>query len=295
MDEAQPDIERALVLEPNMSEAIALQSIIAVVQNDKKKAMELADRAVELDAQSAVARVALSYAQQAQFDLEGARKSLEEATRLDGENAFAWARLSEIWQSLGYLDKSRVEAEKAFSINSEISRTQSVKGFAYLTQIKIKDSMEAFEKAILLDQAAPLPRLGLGLAKIRDGDLKEGRRDIEIAAALDPNNSLIRSYLGKAYFEEKHNLKEKRNKKDQREFDIAKELDPNDPTPYFYDAIRLKPWRIFRNPSRKMTTVQSIDRNSCSIRIWQLEAQASGGFIETLALSSLLWWRGGNP
>jgi tetratricopeptide (TPR) repeat protein len=259
VDEAQPDIERALVLEPNMSEAIALQSIIAVVQNDKKKAMELADRAVELDAQSAVARVALSYAQQAQFDLEGARKSLEEATRLDGENAFAWARLSEIWQSLGYLDKSRVEAEKAFSINSEISRTQSVKGFAYLTQIKIKDSMEAFEKAILLDQAAPLPRLGLGLAKIRDGDLKEGRRDIEIAAALDPNNSLIRSYLGKAYFEEKHNLKEKRNKKDQREFDIAKELDPNDPTPYFYDAIRLQ---SENRPVEALANIQkSIEKN----------------------------------
>jgi len=159
---------------------------------------------------------------------------LEEATRLDGENAFAWARLSEIWQSLGYLDKSLVEAQKAISINPNISRTQSVLGFAYLTQIKIKESKEAFEKAIILDQAAPLPRLGLGLAKIRDGDLHEGRREIEIAAALDPNNSMIRSYLGKAYYEEK------RDKLDQREFDIAKELDPRDPTPYFYDAIRLQ-------------------------------------------------------
>jgi tetratricopeptide (TPR) repeat protein len=71
----------------------------------------------------------------------------------------------------------------------------------------------------------------LGLAKIREGDLAEGRREIEIAASLDPNNSLVRSYLGKAYFEEK------RTTLDEREYAIAKELDPNDPTPWFYDAI----------------------------------------------------------
>jgi hypothetical protein len=76
-----------------------------------------------------------------------------------------------------------------------------------------------------------LPRLGLGLAKIRGGDLKAGRAEIEIAASLDPNNSLIRSYLGKAYFDER------RGKLAANQFDIAKKLDPLDPTPWFYDAI----------------------------------------------------------
>src|SRR5262249_6217101 len=47
----------------------------------------------------------------------------------------------------------------------------------------------------------------------------------------DPNNALIRSYLGKAYFEEK------RTGLDEREYAVAKELDPKDPTPWFYDAI----------------------------------------------------------
>jgi hypothetical protein len=35
------------------------------------------------------------------------------------------------------------------------------------------------------DPADPLPRLGMGLAKIRDGDLDEGTREIETAAPLD--------------------------------------------------------------------------------------------------------------
>ncbi|MBE7525822.1 hypothetical protein HS096_05915 [candidate division WWE3 bacterium] len=37
---------------------------------------------------------------------------------------------------------------------------------------------------------------------IREGSLEAGRIKLEIAASLDPANSLIRSYLGKAYFEE---------------------------------------------------------------------------------------------
>ena len=83
-----------------------------------------------------------------------------------------------------------------------------------------------------MDQADPLARLGLGLAVIRQGDLEKGRQQIELAASLDPNNSMIRSYLGKAYFDEK------RDSVAASELAIAKKLDPNDPTPWFYDAIR---------------------------------------------------------
>ena len=54
VDEAGPDLERALSLDPNYSEALALQSIIAVVQNDKEKALALAQKSVTADPKSAV-------------------------------------------------------------------------------------------------------------------------------------------------------------------------------------------------------------------------------------------------
>ena len=232
VDEAHVDIVRALNLDPRDSHAFVLRSIIAVVQNEKERALDLARKAAELDPESPAARVALSYAQQAHFDLKGALASLQEAVRLDSENPLAWARLAELWLSVGKLNKALDAAQKAAALNPNLALTQTVLGFAYLTQIKIRDAKKAFEKAIELDQAASLPRLGLGLAKIRKGDLKGGRGEIGIAASLDPNNSLIRSYLGKAYFEEK------RDKLALDEFAVAKELDPLDPTPWFYDAIR---------------------------------------------------------
>jgi Tfp pilus assembly protein PilF len=232
VEEAKAEIEKALKVDPNNSQAFALQSIIAVTQNEKEKALTFAKKAVETDPKSASAQIALSYAQQANFDLKDSLESLKQAVQVEPENALAWARLAELYMSFGELDKALEAANKAVSLHPNISRTQTVLGYAYLTQVNTKEAKATFEKAIELDQADPLPRLGLGLAKIRDGDLHGGRREIEIAATLDPGNSLIRSYLGKAYYEEK------RDKMSEDQYKTAEEFDPSDPTPFFYDAIR---------------------------------------------------------
>jgi tetratricopeptide (TPR) repeat protein len=232
VDEANADLDRALKLDPKNSDALALQSVIAVVQNDKDKALTLAQQAVAADPNSTSAKMALSYAQQARFDLDGARKTLEEEVKAHPNNALAWARLAELRASFSELDGALEAAQKAVALNPNLSRTQTVLGFAYLLEVKTTEAKAAFAKAIELDQADAMPRLGLGLAKFREGHVEEGRREMEVAASLDPNNSMIRSYLGKAYFEEK------RDDMTEREYKNAKELDPKDPTPFFYDALQ---------------------------------------------------------
>ncbi|MEP6998081.1 MAG: TonB-dependent receptor [Betaproteobacteria bacterium] len=232
VDTARADIDRALQLASNDANALSLQAIIAVVQNEKDRAFDVAQRNVAANPNSPTARLALSYAQQARFDLPGARASIEKAVELDPQNALAFARLAELDSSFGDLDRTFAAALRAVDLDPNLARTQTVLGFAYLTQAKTMQARQTFEKAIDLDQADPLPRLGLGLSKIRDGRLDEGARDLEIAASLDPSNALVRSYLGKAYYEEKL------YPRDEREYKVAKELDPKDPTPYFYDAIQ---------------------------------------------------------
>jgi tetratricopeptide (TPR) repeat protein len=232
IDEASVDIESALELEPRNSSAVSLRAIIALTQNDKDGALSLSRSAVELDPVSVPARIALSYALQSNFDLDGSLAALMKAVELEPKNSLAWARLAELWQSTGDLDKSIEAAENAVELNQNLARTQTVMGFAYLSQIRIQESLAAFKRAVELDNADPLPRIGLGLAKIRAGELREGRREIEIATSLDTNRSLIRSYLGKAYYEEN------RDKLAKGQYDMAKDLDPLDPTPFFYDAIQ---------------------------------------------------------
>ena len=59
--------------------------------------------------------------------------------------------------------------------------------------------------------------------------------------------------LGKAYFEEK------RDPLDARQFALAKQLDPLDPTPYLYDAIRLQ--SINRPVDAMLNMQKSIELN----------------------------------
>ena len=218
--------------DPAQGEALAVQSLIALVTADTDSATLLAEQAVDAAPASATPLIARGYVAQARFDLPAARATTVKATQLAPGDPLAWARLAELEQSLGDLRASRRAAQRAQSIDPGLSRTQTVLGFARLTQLDSAVAAAAFRDAIQLDSADPLPRLGLGLALIRGGALAEGRREIEIAASLDPNNSLVRSYLGKAYYEEK------REDLAGSEFKIAKELDPNDPTPWLYDAIR---------------------------------------------------------
>ena len=232
LDEAKPDIERALALDPRSSDAYSLLAVIAVVQNDKDSALSLAEKAVDLDSGSPAARLALSYAQQAHFRIEQALASVRKAVELDAQNALAWARVAELEMSTGDFDRAVDAAKRAVGLSPDLAKTQTVLGFAYLARIDTQMAKAAFERAIELDQADPLPRLGLGLARIREGALQDGREQIEIATSLDPDNALVRSYLGKAYYEEK------RDKLAATEFGQAKDRDPSDPTPWFYDAIR---------------------------------------------------------
>ena len=221
-----------LLLGIDSGEALALQTVTAIVNNEQERAFDFATDAVKRAPQSAAAHIAMSYAWQAKLDLDQALTSARQAVEYEPGNAIAWARLAELQLSMGELDEALASAQQAIQQDATLSRTQSILGFAYLARIEINEAMAIFNTAIELDQVNPLPRLGLGLAKIRRGKLAEGRREIEIATSLDPNNSIIRSYLGKAYYEER------RGPLDATQFAIAKELDPNDPTPWYYDAIR---------------------------------------------------------
>lgn len=228
---AQQDLQAILSNVSSDSDALALKSILLLVQNRKQDSLNLAEKAVASNPNSAMAHSALSYAWQAHFKLEKALEFAEKATALMPSDALAWARLAEIQLSLDLKDLSQQSAMKAFQLDSDLEKTQTVMGFAHLSRLETDQALEKFAAAVQLDSTAPLARLGLGLAKIRNGDLEAGRQNMEIAAILDPNNSLVRSYLGKTYYEEK------RSRLAGDQFELAKQRDPKDPTPYFYDAI----------------------------------------------------------
>jgi len=251
--QARAFISRILQTDATNSDGTALLAIIAVVNNKRELAFNLASQALQAAPRSSAAGLALSYAQQARFDIEGALTTLQKTASDHPENGEVKARLSEMLLSVGQSNKGLTAAQEAVALAPGSGRALTVLGFALLTRTEIEQAEQTFKQAIALDPILPMARLGLGLALIRSGRLAEGRAEIEIAAALNPGKSLIRSYLGKAYFDEK------RNAQSRRQYDIARQLDPADPTPWFYDAIRKQ--TINRPVEALYDLRQSIERN----------------------------------
>ncbi|MDD5036800.1 MAG: FecR domain-containing protein [Methylococcaceae bacterium] len=230
-EQAEANLRRLLDDAPHDGRAQALLSIIELAHNHKDEARVLAKKALENNGGSASAHRAMSYVHQAFFELDLALLDAKKAVESGPADADGWARVAELELALGNWEAAQDAAEKAVVLQPGNPLAQAVKGFALLGRDETGAAEALFDKAIELDSSASLPRFGLGLAKINAGDLDGGTEEISIAAALDPRNALIRSYLGKAYYEQK------RGKFAQAQYGLAIQFDPKDPTAYFYDAI----------------------------------------------------------
>jgi tetratricopeptide (TPR) repeat protein len=232
--EAQSELAAILEQEPGNALALSQLAVMHIVQGEADEGMRLAGEAVVSDRRRAAPHVALSYAHQAMRRVDHALASSSEAVRMEPENGLAWARQAEMLLAAGKRKEAVEAARRAASLRPDLGRTHSVLGFSHLAVFDPESARQSFEQAAALDQADPLPRLGLGLASIRQGRLVEGRTEMEVALGLDPGNALVRSYLGKAYFAEN------RGAEALGQLETAKELDPNDPTPYLYEAFILQ-------------------------------------------------------
>ncbi len=233
---ARDALDRAEANGPEPALAPALRSVIALVTGDEAETLAQARQATQRNPDSPAAWIALSYAEQARFHLDAAVEAALEAARqavgAAPASALAQGRRAELLLAQGRSGEALEAARRAVELDPRLAPAHAVLGFAHLNRIELSEARGAFQAAVERDPSAPLPRLGLGLADIRAGRLAEGRRALETAVALDPGRSLLRSYLGKAYYEEL------REGAAATEYAIARELDPADPTPWFYDAIR---------------------------------------------------------
>jgi len=178
--------------------------------------------------------LAESYFQQAHHDLDAALRAARTATELSPNFGYAWARVAELEFSFGRIPRSTQLLERSLELAPQNAQAHSLQGFLLSAENRMGAARRAFETAIALDGALGNAWLGRGLTAIRQNREAEGRHDLQTAAILEPNRSILRSYLGKAFSQVGINAKA------NLELDRAKQLDPNDPTPWLYSAIQRK-------------------------------------------------------
>lgn len=205
----------------------ALRAIILIAKGDKKSARQLLDKPEVKSSRLGAVMLSEAYLMQSEFNLEQSKIKLEQLLQMRPNDPNLIAKLAELELAFGEVERAEQILNKT---NTENASILSLRGFIALTKDESQTAHQRFEQAVLNDDSYALARLGLGLSKIRSGDLEGGRLEIQKAAYLEPTTALFRSYLGKAYFEEE------RENLAGHEYERAIELDPNDPTPYLYRA-----------------------------------------------------------
>lgn len=178
--------------------------------------------------------MAESYYRQSRSDLAAALEAARRAAAISPNFGFATARVAELEFSFGRIRPAREALDRSLKLAPRNAQAVALGGFLRSAENRMGAAREAFEEAIALDPALGNAWLGRGLTRIRKGDAEGGRLDLQIAAALEPNRSLLRSYLGKAFANTGSDAKT------NRELARAKELDPRDPTPFLYSALQNK-------------------------------------------------------
>jgi predicted Zn-dependent protease len=180
---------------------------------------------------SATEWLAKSYYDQSRRDLASALRAAREAVAKSPEFGFAHARVAELEFSFGNTDRALDAVDAALKHTPRNAQAHALRGFLLADQNKRQASLAAFDEAIAIDSALGNAWLGRGLARIRAGEPEHGFSDLQTAAVLEPNRSIHRSYLGKA-FSHTRDLP-----RAQKELGLAKRLDTNDPTPWLYSSL----------------------------------------------------------
>jgi outer membrane receptor protein involved in Fe transport len=120
---------------------------------------------------------------------------------------------------------------KSFALAPRNAQAAVLAGFLAAADNKIGAALDDFDQAIALDGSLDGAWLGRGLCRIERGQNRAGLEDLEVAAALAPNRALPRSYLGKAFSQTYNDARA------GHELDLARRLDPGDPTSLLYLAL----------------------------------------------------------
>ncbi len=232
--------------------ADALGQLIATV-----KGKTLArDRAPEL----ATEWLAESYARQANSDLGGALEAAAQAVGKAPDFGFAQERVAELEFSFGRTGKANEALNRALRMSPQNAQALSLKGFLLAADNKVTQAREAFDAAIAADGMLGEAWLGRGLCRIKLGDDEGGRQDLQVAAATEPLRSSMRSYLGKA-LSNSGKVQEAR-----KELQLAAKLDPGDPTPPLYAALLDQQENRINSAVRALEKSQDLNQNRSIFR-----------------------------
>ncbi|MFM1768679.1 MAG: hypothetical protein RJA22_1208 [Verrucomicrobiota bacterium] len=246
--ESQAELQR---LEKPSLVADALRQVMAAVRQHPGPMPRAPRRGARFDSlpESGTALLAESYHRQAHSDLPGALRAAREAVRKSAGYGGAWVRVAELELGLENLGAALAALERGLALSPRHAGGRALQGYALARQGRTAEAEQAFAEAIALDGGLGHAWLGRGLCRFHRGDPAGGRADLQVAATLEPQRAVLRSYLGKAF------AREGDLRRAEKELRLARAADPNDPTSWLYLAL------LYREENRINEAIDHLEQS----------------------------------
>jgi tetratricopeptide (TPR) repeat protein len=209
----------------------ALRQVVSAVKLQRYERSAISERATEWLAESYYQQSRTGNGGEHQANLEAALRAAREAVAKSPHFAFGWERVAELQFSFGHTSEALEALNKSLALAPRNPEAIALKGFLLAAQNRVAQAITYFDQAIAIDPALGNAWLGRGLCRIRQGYGQLGREDLQIAATVEPQRAVLRSYLGKAYTDVGD------VDRAAKEIRLAKELDARDPTAWLYSAL----------------------------------------------------------
>jgi Tfp pilus assembly protein PilF len=239
VETAEALLNRQVTVEGALKLADAITTLIAAVKFQSRHPLAAPVLATEW--------LATSYYRQSKSDLNGALAAARAAVAKSPRFGFAWAQLAELEFGFGRVPQARAALDKALGFSPRNAQALALRGFIFAAENQLTAAYNTFEQAIAVDGALGNAWLGRGLVRIHRGETAAGRADLQMAAALEPQRALFRSYLAKAFENDYPRLVQfldlpqglgtPEYTRALKELDLAKHLDAKDPTAWLYSAL----------------------------------------------------------
>jgi Flp pilus assembly protein TadD len=196
-----------------------------------------------------------SYYLQSRGKLNDALAAARRAVAQSPNFGFGWARVAELEFSFGRVPAANDALGQALNLAPRNAAAVSLKGFLLAANNQTAEARRQFDAAIALDGALGNAWLGRGLIRIHRGDAAGGRQDLQVAATVEPQRAVLRSYLGKAFANARD------GRRAEKEFKLAQTLDPNDPTVWLYSALLNEQENKINDAVRDLEKSQALNDN----------------------------------
>lgn len=192
------------------------------------------ERAAALEPNNAYTWYVRGNIAQARFDLNAALAHYDHALMLDPDHLDATIKRAEVLFGSDHADAAWNAMEHAYALAPNDAKVLSLRGFLQLARREAKAAASSFDQAVEADASHGEAWLGKAIVAMRQGEEEEAFQAIANAVLVEPRRALFLTYWARMLHQAG------RLERARTVLASAMRADPNDPTPWFIDAMVLQ-------------------------------------------------------